>query len=173
MQQTQLILFVIVIQVAGTIGALLFGRISDRRTSKTAIIISLIILSLSITALFFITNITWFFIIGFLAGFSLSGAQAVSRTMVSQLAPTSKTTEFYGFLSVAGRTSTFVGPLVFGTLSYRMNNFYLNRGFEAKIAENYGLYWAIGSIILFLLVGMFFLLFVKHVKEADLPAELI
>jgi UMF1 family MFS transporter len=173
MQQTQLILFVIVIQVAGTIGALLFGRISDRRTSKTAIIISLIILSLSITALFFITNITWFFIIGFLAGFSLSGAQAVSRTMVSQLAPTSKTTEFYGFLSVAGRTSTFVGPLVFGTLSYRMNNFYLNRGFEAKIAENYGLYWAIGSIIVFLLVGMFFLLFVKHVKEADLPAELI
>jgi len=172
MQPTQLIIFVIVIQVAGTIGALLFGRISDRRTSKTAIIISLIILSLSITALFFITNLTWFFVVGFVAGFSLSGAQAVSRTMVTQLAPASKTTEFFGFLSVAGRTSTFVGPLVFGTLSYRMHNFYVNQGVESKLAENYGLYWAIGSIILFLLVGMFFLLFVKHVKETDLPADL-
>jgi len=61
---------------------------------------------------------------------------------------------------------------VFGTLSYRMHNFYVNQGVESKLAENYGLYWAIGSIILFLLVGMFFLLFVKHVKETDLPAEL-
>jgi UMF1 family MFS transporter len=192
MEQTMLIIFVIFIQIAGTFGALLFGRISDKRTSKTAIIISLIILVLSITGLFFIkdgisfdiwvplkgtvsidiTDTVLFFIIGFFAGFSLSGAQAVSRTMVSQLAPASKTTEFFGFLSVAGRTSTFVGPLVFGTLAFRMRNFYLNRGVEYALAENNGLYWAIGSIILFLLVGMFFLMFVRHIKEADLPEEL-
>jgi UMF1 family MFS transporter len=117
--------------------------------------------------LFFIKQIIWFYVIGFLAGFSLSGAQAVSRTMVSQLAPATKTAEFYGFLSVAGRTSTFVGPLVFGTISYRANNWYLNHGFEAELAEQNGLIWAIGSIAAFLLIGLLVLLLVKRVTAQD------
>ena len=167
MEQTQLILFVILIQIAGTFGALLFGRISDKKSSKDAILISLLILIASISGLFFIKQIIWFYVIGFLAGFSLSGAQAVSRTMVSQLAPATRTAEFYGFLSVAGRTSTFVGPLVFGTISYRANNWYLNHGFEAKLAEQKGLIWAIGSIAAFLLIGMLVLLLVKRVTAQD------
>lgn len=167
MQQTQLILFVILIQIAGTFGALLFGRISDKKSSKEAIILSLLILIASITGLFFIKQILWFYVIGFFAGFSLSGAQAVSRTMVSQLAPATKTAEFYGFLSVAGRTSTFVGPLVFGTLSYRANNWYLNHGYEARLAEQNGLIWAIGSIAAFLLVGLLALLLVKRVTARE------
>ena len=167
MQQTQLILFVILIQIAGTFGALLFGRISDKKSSKEAIILSLLILIVSITGLFFIKQILWFYVIGFLAGFSLSGAQAVSRTMVSQLAPAAKTAEFYGFLSVAGRTSTFIGPLVFGTISYRANNWYINHGYEARLAEQNGLIWAIGSIVVFLLVGLLVLLIVKRVTAKD------
>jgi MFS transporter, UMF1 family len=162
MAQTQLIIFVILIHVTGTFGALLFGKISDKKNCKTAIIFSLLILIASITGLFFIDTITWFFVIGAFAGFSLSGAQAVSRTMVTQLAPENKITEFYGFLSVAGRTSTFIGPLVFGALSFRGNNWYINHGYEAAVAEQYGMMWAIGSIIVFLIVGMMILLLVKH-----------
>ena len=90
-----------------------------------------------------------------------------AASMVSQLAPPSKTAEFYGFLSVAGRTSTFIGPLVFGTLSFRMNNWYLNHGVDAVAAEHGGLYWAIGSILLFLVVGLMMLLFVKRVTAKD------
>ena len=163
MDQTQLIVFVILIQIAGTFGALLFGRISDKKSSKEAIILSLIILIAAVVVLLFIKDIVWFYVIGFIAGFSLSGAQAVSRTMVSQIAPAGKTTEFYGFLSVAGRTSTFVGPLVFGTISYRANNWYINHGFGTIAAEQRGLLWAIGSIIVFLLIGMLILLIVKRV----------
>jgi UMF1 family MFS transporter len=163
MGQTQLIIFVILIQIAGTFGALLFGRISDRKSSKEAIILSLIILIAAVVVLLFIKDIVWFYVIGFIAGFSLSGAQAVSRTMVSQIAPAAKTTEFYGFLSVAGRTSTFVGPLVFGTISYRANNWYIKHGFETIAAEQRGLLWAIASIIVFLLIGMLILLVVKRV----------
>ena len=167
MNQTQLILFVIVIQISGAAGALLFGKISDRLSSKDSVLIALLILIVCITALFFANSLFWFFVVGFFAGFSLSGAQAVSRSMVSQLAPPSKTAEFYGFLSVAGRTSTFIGPLVFGTLSFRMNNWYLNHGVDAVAAEHGGLYWAIGSILLFLVVGLVMLLFVKRVTAKD------
>ncbi len=167
MKQTQLILFVILIQAAGAGGALLFGRISDKKSSKEAILFSLLILIASVSVLLFIKEIAWFYVIGFFAGFSLSGVQAVSRTMVSQLAPAAKITEFYGFLSVAGRTSTFVGPLVFGTISYRAHNWYVNHGFETKLAEQYGILWAIGSIIVFLVVGMLMLLVVKRVTAKE------
>jgi len=167
MKQTELIMFVILIQVAGTFGALLFGRISDKVSSKDAILLSLVVLIISITCLFFINNIIWFYVVGFFAGFSLSGAQAVSRTMVSQLAPPEKTAEFFGFLSVAGRTSTFVGPLVFGTISFRMHNWYSNHGFDSLAAEQYGLLWAIGSIIAFLLIGLLVMLLVKRVTAKE------
>ncbi len=167
MNQIQLILFVIVIQMSGSIGALLFGKISDRFSSKDAVVISLSLLICCIVALLFANSLIWFFVIGFFAGFSLSGAQAVSRSMVSQFAPAEKTAEFYGFLSVAGRTSTFVGPLVFGTISYRMHNWYANHGLDAVLSEQYGLLWAIGSILLFLVVGLLLLLLVKRVTAKE------
>ncbi|MFZ3069579.1 MAG: MFS transporter [Anaerolineaceae bacterium] len=167
MQQTQLIMFVIVIHITGAAGALLFGKISDEHSSKQAILISLIILIASLVGLFFIKSMALFFVIGAFAGFSLSGAQAVSRTMVSQLAPAGKTTEFYGFLSVAGRTSTFIGPLVFGTVSYRATNYYVAQGLNELVAEQQGLLWAVGSILVFLLVGMIILLTVRKVTAKE------
>lgn len=170
MAQTELIIFVILIQLSGAFGALLFGKISDKKSSKESILLSLVILILSVTGLFFIKDLVWFYVIGFIAGFSLSGAQAVSRTMVSQLAPATKSAEFYGFLSVAGRTSTFVGPLVFSTISYRMHNWYANHGFDAVPAEQYGLLWAIGSIVAFLVVGALLLLLVKRISAKE-PAK--
>jgi hypothetical protein len=63
----------------------------------------------------------------------------------------------------------FYRTLVFGTISFRANNWYVNHGYEALQAEHYGLYWSVGSIIAFLVVGLLVLLFVKRVtyKEAD------
>ena len=171
MEQTALILFVILIHLSGAFGALLFGKVADKRSSKEAVLISLAILIVSVTGLFFIKDIVWFFVIGFFAGFSLSGVQAVSRSMVNQLAPAEQVAEFHGFLSVAGRTSTFVGPLVFSFVSYRMHNWYTNRGIESTLAEQYGLLWAIGSIVAFLVVGMFLLLFVKRISNKNIAKD--
>ena len=162
--QIELLVFVIIIHITGALGALAFGRIADRISSKRAVLYSLIILIVSLATLFFIGDSRIaFFIVGGFAGFSLSGAQAISRTMVSQLAPEDKMTEFYGFLSVAGRTSTFVGPLVFSTLAFRMNNYYLKQGLDPMLAEHGGIYWGIGSIILFLVIGFVLLLTVREV----------
>ena len=162
LNQTQLIILVVILQITGAAGALLFGRIASRKSGKIAVLISLLILIITISAIFFIpSDIIWFFIVGAFAGFSLSGAQAVSRGLVVQLAPVDKTAEFYGFLSVAGRTSTFIGPFVFGTLTHRMSNWYVNNGYGGDLAEKYGTLWGIGSIIAFLLVGGVMFIFVK------------
>jgi len=115
--------------------------------------------------LYFIDGIKQFYVVGIAVGFFLTGAQAISRAMVSQLAPKGKTAEFYGFLSVAGRTSTFVGPLVFGTISFRAHNWYVNHGYLDLQAEQLGLLWAIGSVLLFLVVGLCLLMFVKKERS--------
>jgi UMF1 family MFS transporter len=164
-ETTQLIVFVIIVQITSVAGAYLFGILSDKKSCKYALIISLIAMVFTVSALFIIQSLILFYIVGALAGFFLSGVQAVSRTFVSQLAPSTKTTEFYGFLTVAGRTSTFIGPLVFGTLSYRMNNYYINHGVGTVLAEQLGMRWAIGSIVVFLLIGLALLLWVRDDKS--------
>jgi UMF1 family MFS transporter len=163
MDQMQLIFFVVLIQLTGAFGALLFGKMADKLGSKTSALMALLTLSLSLCGLFFTTSIIWFFIIGGFAGFFLSGAQTVSRSIVGQLAPDDRVTEFYGFLSVAGSASTFIGPMVFGTLTYRMHNWYANHGFDEVLAEKNSLLWGVGSIIAFLVVGSALFLLVKHI----------
>jgi UMF1 family MFS transporter len=165
----ELIILIIILQIAGAGGAFLGGWISQKYSSKQAILWALIMLMLVISILFFTTSKTIFYLIGALAGFSLSAVQAVSRTMVSQLSPQEKTAEFYGFLSVAGRTSTFVGPLVFGTVYAVMIDWYSNpaHGFTEQMVKPNAMYWAIGSVVAFLLIGMFFLLRVRKVTHKD------
>lgn len=166
---SELIVLIIILQIAGAGGAFLGGWVTQKYSSKQAILWSLIMLIAVIASLFFINTKTIFYVIGALAGFSLSGVQAVSRTMVSQLSPSEKTAEFYGFLSVAGRTSTFVGPLVFGSVYALMIDWYGNpaHGFTEAMVKTNAMYWAIGSIVAFLLIGMFFLLRVRKVTHKD------
>jgi MFS transporter, UMF1 family len=164
-QTSELIVLIIILQVAGAAGAYLFGWISNKYSSKQAITYSLILLIAVIGSLFFTESKTAFYIIGSMAGFALSGVQAVSRTMVSQLSPQTKTTEFYGFLSVAGRTSTALGPLVFGSTFAIMVRWYTNHAYALELADKNAMYWAIGTVILFLVVGLIFLFRVRKVTH--------
>lgn len=164
---SELIILIIILQVAGAGGAYLFGWISHKYSSKQAILYALIMLIAVVSLLFLSSSKVVFYIIGALAGFSLSGVQAVSRTMVSQLSPQEKTTEFYGFLSVAGRTSTFVGPLVFGSIYSVMIDYYSKHGFVEEAAKAHSMYWAIGSVAAFLIIGMLFLLRVRKVTHKE------
>ena len=168
-QTSELIVLIIILQVFGAGGAFLGGWITHKYSSKQAILWALIMLTLVVGLLFFTQSKTVFYVIGALAGFSLSAVQAVSRTMVSQLSPQEKTAEFYGFLSVAGRTSTFVGPLVFGSLYAIMINWYSNpaHGFTEAMVKINSMYWAIGSVVAFLLIGLVFLLRVRKVTIKD------
>lgn len=164
---SELIILIIILQVAGAAGSFLFGWISNKQSSKQAIMYALIMLIAVIGCLYITDSKTIFYFIGALAGFSLSGVQAVSRTMVSQLSPKEKTTEFYGFLSVAGRTSTAVGPFVFGSTFALMLNWYNNHNFTEQLANRNAMYWAVGTVIIFLLIGLFFFLRVRKVTHKD------
>ena len=171
MTQTQLIIFMIIVQVTSVAGAYIFGLLADRWSSKNALVISLVLMIGAILWMLFVGNLTVFYIIGGLAGFALTGVQSVSRTLVGQYAPEGKSAEFYGFFEVGGRTSSFIGPTIYGFIAAEAALALGGRGMAAIPAEQMGIRVAIVSIAIFLVAGLVVLLTVKQPERQAEPAD--
>lgn len=84
--------------------------------------------------------------------------------MVAIFAPSGQSAEFYGFFAVAGRTSSFIGPTIFGLLASGMTNRYLRSGLVEALAKEQGHRDALFSIVAFLVIGLVLLLAVNEKK---------
>ncbi len=162
MEQKELILFMILVQITSVPGAFVMGWVTDRLGARTSLLLSLAGMIGAVMWLYFNRSTTGFYMIGALAGFALTGVQSVSRAMVGLLSPEGRSAEFYGFFAVAGRTSSFIGPTVFGIIAARMAIYFQNRGLLDLAAEQAGQRAAILSIAAFLLVGALLLLLVNE-----------
>jgi UMF1 family MFS transporter len=161
MDQTQLITFMIIVQVTSVIGAYVAGIVGDKIGFKRSLIYSILMMAAVVLGMLFAKTLLQFYIIGALAGFALTGVQSVSRTLVGYFAPEGRSAEFYGFFAVTGRTSSFIGPTIYGFLAYEAAVYFQNRGYTELLAEQLGQRVAIGSIIIFLLAGLAILLSVN------------
>jgi UMF1 family MFS transporter len=167
MTQEQLIFFMIIVQITNVAGAFAFGYLVDRIGGKPSLVVSLIMMIVVVAALYFNQTLTGYFVIGAVAGVAMAGAQSVSRTMVAIFAPPGQSAEFYGFFAVVGRTSSFVGPLVYGWLAAEAALWYQAQGQAASFAEQSGQRVAILSIGVFILAGLIFLAFVDEKKARE------
>ena len=173
MEQQELIIFMIVVQLASVAGAYLFGLIADDFGAKRSLVISLLLTIVPVVWLYFSYSKLEFYIIGGLAGFALTGVQSLSRTIVAMFAPSGQSAEFYGFFAVTGRTSSFIGPTIFGLLAAWASERYLEtRQLTELAAEQAGHRVALFSIVAFLVVGLLLLAFVneRKAREAALTA---
>jgi UMF1 family MFS transporter len=165
MGQQELIIFMILVQVASVAGAYLFGLLANDFGSKRSVIISLLLTLVPVIWLYFTHSRLAFYFIGGLAGFALTGVQSVSRTMVGTFAPQGQSAEFYGFFAVAGRTSSFIGPTIFGILAAEATQWYERaRGLTGLAAEQAGHRVALFSIAAFLVAGLLLLLWVNEAR---------
>ena len=165
MEQQELIIFMIIVQITSVAGAYLFGLIANDFSGKRALVISLLLMVVPVVWLYFSYSKLEFYFLGGLAGFALTGVQSVSRTMVGTFAPRGKSAEFYGFFAVTGRTSSFIGPTIFGLLAASASEWYMaTQGLTAAAAEEAGHRIALFSIVAFLLVGLILLLTVNERK---------
>ncbi len=176
MTQQQLIVFVVLVQATNVIGAYAFGHWADRFGSKITLIAAILTMLAAVSAMALAQTTTVFYIIGAVAGFGMAGVQSLSRTMVGQLSPTGQSAEFYGFFAVAGRTSSFIGPTVYGWVAVEVAAWHRAQGMESLLAEQMGQRVAILTIGAFLLLGLGLLLSVKTRKikttrEHALPAS--
>jgi len=161
MEQQELIVFMILVQVASVPGAYVMGWLTDRIGARSSLFLSLAGMLAAVVWLYFNQISLGFYLIGLLAGFALTGVQSVSRAMVGLLAPEGRSAEFYGFFAVAGRTSSFIGPTVFGIIAARMATRY-EATMAVDLAEKMGLRVAVLSIAAFLIVGALLLLLVNE-----------
>lgn len=165
--QQQLIIFMIIVQVASVAGAFGFGKLTHKFGSKLSLVISLVLMSIAVGLLFFVQSIGVFNLIGALAGFALTGVQSVSRTAVGQLTPAEKATEFYGMFSVGSQLSNFLGPTLYGILVAWLAVVYSGRGLDALHAEEMGLRVGVIAIVAFLLIGLGLLFSVKSWQRPE------
>jgi UMF1 family MFS transporter len=164
LNQQMLIGFVILVQITSVGGASIFGLLADRWDCKRALIVSLLLMIAAIGWMYFERTTVGFFLIGALAGFALSGVQSVSRTMVGVFSPRGQSAEFYGFFSVVGRTSSFIGPTIYGLVAAGVAQRLERQGLAVLLAEQTGQRIAILSIGVFLVVGLVLLLFANEAK---------
>jgi UMF1 family MFS transporter len=87
--------------------------------------------------------------VGGFAGTFLGATQSLSRALMTKLTPFEIKTEFFGFYSLFDKTSTLLGPLTFGLVSWLSGS--------QK--------FAVLSIGVFFLFGMLLLMRVKEYNE--------
>ena len=184
LDQQQIILFMIVIQFTSVIGAYVSGWIADQRSGKISLVIFLLLMIGSVVGLFIVESVAGFFVVGGIAGLALSSVQAVSRAMVGALSPPGRSAEFYGFFAVAGRTSSFIGPTIYGIVAAEAAIFFTAQGDNASFlwfrlleggapyAEQLGQRVAIIPVIIFLIVGLVLLLNVNEKQAKKYAAEM-
>jgi UMF1 family MFS transporter len=112
-----LIKLFLVVQISALIGALVLARPTDRVGPKPVISTALVLwVAVSVSG-FFVQDQSTFFFIAVMAGFGLGVVQAASRGLMSSLIPDGKEAEMFGFYAFCGKSSSILGPFVFGTVS--------------------------------------------------------
>jgi UMF1 family MFS transporter len=65
---------------------------------------------------FFMTSALHFYALAIMVGFVQGGSQSVARSIYADLVPPTRSGEFFGFLSLSSKFSSFAGPLVFSVV---------------------------------------------------------
>jgi len=133
-------LFGILLTVTGTLGALVGGRLDDRLGPKPVIIGTLAILILASIGILSVDRDSLFFVLpveppagteglfstlsekiylglGALIGAVAGPLQSASRSLMARIAPRRRTTEFFGLYALAGKVTSFAGPILVGLVT--------------------------------------------------------
>jgi UMF1 family MFS transporter len=114
---SDILLFFAAIQTSALIGSVLFGILADHAGHKFTLTITLLIWLGLIISAYFIQDRLTFFGLGVVAGLALGSSQSTSRSLLTEITPADKKTEFFGFYSFFGKASAILGPPVFGLIS--------------------------------------------------------
>lgn len=110
---TDLMLTLLIIQFVAFFGSLMFGKLAQRLSAKTALLITLLLWSGVIIYAYFMTRPLEYYILGIVVGLSMGGSQALSRSLYGSMIPVEASAEFYGFYSVFSKFSAILGPFTF------------------------------------------------------------
>ena len=150
----KLTLAILMVQIVAFPGAMLFNGLAKAIKAKWAIVVSLVVWTVLVIAMYgFVTTTTEFFIAAAIVALVLGGSQALSRSLYSVMIPKGREAAYYSLYEISDKGSSWLGPLVFS--------------FALQYSKSYRS--AILSLIVFFVVGLFFLVKVD-VRRATLEA---
>lgn len=147
----ELVMLFLVVQLSALVGALALARPTDRWGPKRVITLTLFLWIGVALAAFFVDSKEVFFAVAVAAGSGLGAIQAASRAFMASLVPAGKEAEMFGFYAFCGKSSSVLGPLVFGGVSYAFGG-----------NQRY----AVASVAVFFIVGLLLLRGVRSKRPA-------
>ena len=114
----QLILLIMVVNVAAAGGAFGMGHLQDRIGSRRALSLALLIWILAIVLVLFAVDKSDIWLPANLIGLAMGATQSAGRALVGQFSPASRTGEFFGLWGLATHLATIVGPTCYGVISW-------------------------------------------------------
>jgi UMF1 family MFS transporter len=106
------------LQVAALIGAFALAGPTDRIGAKKVVSGVLMLWIAVAVGLYFIPiSKVWFAALAMVGGFGLGSVQAASRAFMSSLIPEGREAEMFGFYALCGKSSSVIGPFVFGYIA--------------------------------------------------------
>jgi MFS transporter, UMF1 family len=155
----EFILLYLVSTVSSIIGSFLFGYITRSKGAKKAVLYVgvMMCIALAIGSLAFSKLSFW--IAGSLFGVSLGAMWVTSRTYIVELSPKDKQGQFFGLFAFSGKVSAIIGPAIYGSITLLLHSY-------GNIANRL----AMGSLLVMVLIGIFFLRKVKPQAPVELES---
>lgn len=113
----QVLFFGISLNLIAGIGAIAFGFIEKHVGPKRMVQLGLTFMLLAMAVMLSASAFQWFWIFGCLYALCLGPIQSSSRSLLCTMCPPEIITEMFGFYSLSGRLTTFLGPLLLGVLT--------------------------------------------------------
>lgn len=112
------ILLVMVVNVAASIGALMFGQVQDRLGHVRTVACTLLGWCVTVLVAWQATTPATFWVAANLAGLCLGASQSAGRALVGYLSPDDRRAEFFGLWGLAVKLSSILGPLTYGLVNW-------------------------------------------------------
>lgn len=106
----------LLVQIVGVPGALLFGKLAGRIGTRGALMLSLVIWIGVVLWAWRLAAAWEFWMLGAAVGFCLGATQSLSRSLYARFVPPAQSAQYFGFYSVFAKFSAIGGPLLFGLI---------------------------------------------------------
>lgn len=112
--QQQVIVLFLIVQFSALIGAYSLAKPADTLGPKKVLSGVLCLWVVAGVAAYFVESPNVFYGLAVAAGFGLGSVQSASRALMASLIPDGREAEMFGFYALCGRSSSVLGPVLFG-----------------------------------------------------------
>ncbi len=116
--QQQVIVLFLIVQFSALAGAYALAKPTDTLGPKKVLTGVLCLWVAACVGVYFVESSKVFYGLAVAAGFGLGSVQSASRALMASLIPDGREAELFGFYALCGKSSSVLGPLLFGGATY-------------------------------------------------------